>query len=141
MEQEEEVNQRERYGLPKEVDQDEGSKSTAAEPDVVLDVPKLKVEEIELKVQDAIAKISLSSNIINLTQINAGTQVKLKAVKMTVKGVEAEAQLKVRLQRVKDIVNRTMESVDRNPELIKGLKRPIGEGDEETARRPNSKKD
>lgn len=98
------------------------------EPDVVLDIPKLKVEEINLKVDDVKAKLSLSAHLAQFVYIEAGAEVHIETVELEMKGVEAEAQLKVRLEKVQAILKRTMETIDRNPELLKSLRKPVGEG-------------
>jgi pyruvate/2-oxoglutarate dehydrogenase complex dihydrolipoamide acyltransferase (E2) component len=53
--------------------------------------------------------------------------VHLSRVKLDIKGVEAELVLKARLEHVAAIVDRLMTSLDRNPELVKGLSRAVSD--------------
>jgi pyruvate/2-oxoglutarate dehydrogenase complex dihydrolipoamide acyltransferase (E2) component len=92
-----------------------------ADPDVLLDVPKIHVEELSLEVDDLKARVALQTRLSDLLDIEVGLDVSLSAVKLETKGVEAEAQLKARLENVQAMVERTLSSVDANPGLIKDL--------------------
>ena len=70
------------------------------EPDVLLDVPKLNVEEISLEVDDLHAQIALEARLADLVQLRVGADVEIARVALEIKGVEAPAQLKVRLDNV-----------------------------------------
>src|SRR4028119_347051 len=65
--------------------------------DVLLDVPSLNVEEIDLEVEDLRARVSFQAELADLVKINVGLDVELGKVKLQIKGVEARAQLKARL--------------------------------------------
>src|SRR5215212_363776 len=79
---------------------------TYGDPDVVLDVPTLNVEEIDLEVAD-------------LLQINVGLKAELGEVKLTVKGVEAQAQLKARLDNVRAIFSEVLASLEHSPQFFR----------------------
>jgi hypothetical protein len=96
-------------------------------PDVVLDVPELRVESIHFELDDLDAHIALKARVLNLVKLNVGLDVHLSRVKLDVKGVEAEVVLKARLDHVTAIVDRLMTSLDRNPELVKGLSRAVSD--------------
>ena len=68
------------------------------QPDVVLDVPNLSVEQLTLEVQGLEAHISLDARLANLLRLNAGADVTLESVKLDIKGVQASAALVVRLE-------------------------------------------
>jgi len=106
------------------------------EPDVLLDVPEVEVEEITLEVENLRAGVSLSARVGNLVVLGVGAEADLGHVNLTLKGVRAQAQLTVRLQRVYEILERTLTSIDRNPELLAGLLQPAGEA-AEVAGRPS----
>lgn len=89
--------------------------------DVLLDVPNLKVDEIKLDVKDLEARVALSASLANLVKIEVGAQVGIASVDLDIKGVEAQALLKVRLKRVYEIIARALETVDSNPNLLKDL--------------------
>lgn len=92
--------------------------SDSAEPDVLLDAPMVKVEEFSLEVGDLRARASLSARVGNLVTLDVGAEAVLGNPKLTMKGVEAQAQLKVRLQKVYAILERTLSTIDRNPEIL-----------------------
>lgn len=87
-------------------------------PDVHLKVPELSVGRIELDVDKLRADINLKADIARLVQINAGVQVSIDKVNITIADVEAELELVVRLGNLVEIVNRTLASLDLNPALI-----------------------
>jgi e3 binding domain len=99
----------------------------AGPPDVLLDVPELKVDLIHFELDDLDAHIALKAKVLNLVKLNVGVDVHLSRVKLDIKGVEAEVVLKARLDHVTAIVDRLMTSLDRNPELVKGLSRAVSE--------------
>jgi hypothetical protein len=99
----------------------------AGPPDVLLDVPELKVDSIHFELDDLDAHVALKANVLNLVKLNVGVSVHLTKVKLDVKGVEAQVVLKARLDHVTAIVDRLMTSLDRNPELVKGLSRAVSE--------------
>ncbi|HEY0101806.1 MAG TPA: hypothetical protein VGB76_22965, partial [Pyrinomonadaceae bacterium] len=74
--------------------------AASGDPDVLLDVPNLSVEEITLEVENLRAKVSLDARLANLLQLSAGADAGIDKVKLTIKGVRAELLLKVRLDNV-----------------------------------------
>jgi hypothetical protein len=96
-------------------------------PDVLLDVPELRVDSIHFELDDLDAHVALKANVLNLVKLTVGVDVHLSRVKLDIKGVEAELVLKARLDHVSAIVDRLMTSLDRNPELVKGLSRAVSE--------------
>jgi hypothetical protein len=106
----------------------------SAEPDVVLDVPQLSVEEIILEVEDLRAHVSVEANVLNLLRLSVGADVQLGRVHLDIKGVEAQALLKVRLDRVAEIINRVLSTIDRNPEIVTSIISPAGAAASEPTR-------
>ncbi len=98
-------------------------RSAADEPDVLLDVPQLKVDEIGLEVEDLQARVSLDAGVGDLVRLSVGADVHLGRVKLDIKGVEAQALLKVRLEKVLAILDRALATVDGNPEVLRSLAR------------------
>ncbi|KAH7174010.1 uncharacterized protein B0J16DRAFT_351224 [Fusarium flagelliforme] len=92
--------------------------SSLGPPDVHLKVPELSVGRIELDVDNLHADINLNADIAKLVQLNAGIQVGIEKVNITIVDVEAELELVVRLGHLVEIVNRTLSSLDLNPALI-----------------------
>jgi hypothetical protein len=93
----------------------------AGEPDVLLDVPQLKVDEIGLEVDNLHARIALEAKLGDLLQLYVGADVVVDRVALEIKGVDAQAQLKARLDNVFSILDRTLKTVDENPELLAQL--------------------
>ena len=91
------------------------------QPDVVLDVPNLSVEQLTLEVEGLEAHISLDARLANLLRLNAGADVTLESVKLDIKGVQASAALVVRLDNVRAIIERTLQTLDNNPQIITEL--------------------
>jgi hypothetical protein len=105
----------------------EEEQDRAGPPDVLLDVPELRVDSIHFELDDLSAHVALKARVLNLVKLNVGIDVHLSRVKLDIKGVEAELVLKARLEHVAAIVDRLMTSLDRNPELVKGLSRAVSD--------------
>ncbi|EGG48192.1 hypothetical protein SGM_1487 [Streptomyces griseoaurantiacus M045] len=103
-----------------------GDDIAGANPDVFLDVPTLKVDEIDLDVEDLRAHVSLRAEVLDLLRLNVGADVSLGRVHLGISGVEAQAQLTVRLHHVAQIIDRVLTTLDRNPELLHELARGVG---------------
>lgn len=96
------------------------------DPDVYLDVPKLAVDEIELKIDELKARVALNARVLDLVTLDVGVEADLKGVDLDIRGVEAEALLKVRLDNLAVIVDRVMGTIDRNPQILQGLTERLG---------------
>jgi hypothetical protein len=96
-------------------------------PDVLLDVPELRVDSIHFELDELDAHVALKARVLDLVKLNVGVDVHLSRAKLDIKGVEAELVLKARLEHVTAIVDRLMTSLDRNPELVKGLSRAVSQ--------------
>ncbi|KAF2491790.1 hypothetical protein BU16DRAFT_441038, partial [Lophium mytilinum] len=90
-------------------------------PDVLLNVPNLSVGRIELDVDNLQADINLNANVASIVSINAGVQLSITKVNLTITDISAELELIVRLGHLVDIVNRVFESLDLNPLLINAI--------------------
>lgn len=91
------------------------------DPDVLLDVPSLNVEEIDLEVEDLRARVSFQAELADLVKINVGLDVELGKVKLQIKGVEASAQLKARLDNVRAIFSEVLETLQDNPQFFRDV--------------------
>ena len=89
------------------------------DPDVVLDVPKLNVEEVQLEVEDLRVRVSFAAELADLVKINVGLDAELDGVNLAVKGVEAQAQLKARLDNVRAIFGSVLESLENSPQFFR----------------------
>jgi hypothetical protein len=100
-------------------------------PDVLLDVPVVKVDEIDIEVDDLRAQVAVMAEVRDLVEISVGADVSLGKVELKIEGVEAQALLKARLDNVSLILERVLTSLDRNPELLEGIGhavQEVGEG-------------
>ena len=62
---------------------------------------------------------------------NQHRQAELGRVQLTIKGVEAQARLKVRLDNVARIIDRVLTTVDNNPHIVERLIEQVGDAAEE----------
>jgi len=97
------------------------------EPDVLLDVTELRVDEISLEVEDLTARVSLQANVLDLLKLHVGVDATLGGVQLTIKGVEAKVLLKARLDNVARIIDRVLDTIDNNPAIVGQLTEPVGE--------------
>jgi hypothetical protein len=97
------------------------------QPDVLLDVPNLKVDEIHLEVDNLQARVSLVAQVLNLLTLQVGADVSLGKVVLDIKGVDAAAVLKVRLDNVAAIIDSVMTTIDNNPQILEDLTSGLGQ--------------
>ena len=95
------------------------------EPDVLLDVPVLKVEEIVLTVEGLRAHVAVLAELADLVKLSVGADVELDKVDLQIKGVEAQALLKVRLEQVRAILDKALTTIGENPEILQSLVRTV----------------
>src|SRR5688572_21719982 len=82
--------------------------AAAGNPDVLLEVPNLRVEQILLEVDNLRVHLDLDARVANLVSLKAGVDATIGRVKLEIRGVEAEAYLEVRLDNVARILDRTL---------------------------------
>lgn len=110
---------------------EDARKDPGVDPDVLIDIPVVKVDSIHFELDDLEAHVALQAKVLELVKLNVGVDISLGKVKLDIKGVEAQALLKVRLDHVTAIVDRVLTTVDRNPELVESIGRAVsnvGEG-------------
>jgi hypothetical protein len=95
-----------------------GTTSLTPNRDVILEIPELSVDSIGLTVADVRAHVALDANAMNLVQITAGVDIGIKKVQLGIVGVMAEAYLYIDLDNVAKIVNRVVQTLDRNPQIL-----------------------
>jgi hypothetical protein len=96
-------------------------------PDVVLNVPVVKVDRIHLEVEELNAHVALQADVLDLVHLSVGVALHLGKVRLELKGVEAQALLRVRLDNVAMIVDRVLTTLDRNPAVVRSLGRTVEE--------------
>lgn len=89
--------------------------------DVVLDIPNVCIQKIYLKVDSVTAHLALKAQVANLLRVNAGADVLIGNVDLTIQGVRAKALLLVDLDDVVQAVDQTLTFVDNHPEVVSQL--------------------
>jgi hypothetical protein len=93
----------------------------AGPPDVLLDVSELEVDRISLEVEDLRAHVSVQAELANLVRLSVGVDATLDRVKLEIEGVEA----KVRLKHIRAILEKALETIAENPEILRILSRSL----------------
>jgi hypothetical protein len=96
----------------------------ADDPDVALDVGRLHVGKVELKVDEVTARVALDARVLDLVQLSVGVDAELRGVDLDVEEVDAQALLKVRLDNLVAIVDRTAGLLERRS-LLRDLRRRV----------------
>jgi exonuclease VII small subunit len=94
-------------------------------PDVVLDVPELEVDKITLQVRHLRAHISILAELANLVDISVGVDARLEDVELEIEGVEAEVHLVARLENVRAILEKALDTIGEHPEIVRILARSV----------------
>lgn len=90
-------------------------------PDVLLDVPNLSVEQLTIEVNNLQVDLALNARLANLLHLSAGANARIDNVRIELRGVRAQATLIVRLDNVRAIIERTLQTLDNNPQLVTQL--------------------
>src|SRR5215216_1038134 len=99
----------------------ENDEGQANVPDVLLDVPVVKVDEINFELNDLRVRANLFAKVLDLVELAVGVDAYLGRVKLVITGVEVQALLKVRLDNVAAILDRVLTTIDRNPQIVERL--------------------
>lgn len=89
--------------------------------DVVLDIPQVHVDEIDLQLDELKARVALEAHVLDLLRLDVGVDAELRGVSLKISGVDAEAHLRVRLENLTVILDRVMNTIDSNPQILEGL--------------------
>jgi pyruvate/2-oxoglutarate dehydrogenase complex dihydrolipoamide acyltransferase (E2) component len=106
---------------------DATGRSAGEQPDVLLDVPNLEVDRITLEVESLRAHVSVLAELANLVNLSVGADVRLDQVKLEIEGVKAQALLKVRLEHVRAILEKALDTVGEHPEILEILAQTLSE--------------
>jgi pyruvate/2-oxoglutarate dehydrogenase complex dihydrolipoamide acyltransferase (E2) component len=96
----------------------ENLRSGDEDADVLLEVPVLNIEELDLEVEDLRAHVSVRAELADFVKINVGVDAYLDKVKLGIKGVEAQLLLKVKLERILGTIERALNAIEQNPGLL-----------------------
>ena len=104
--------------------------------DVILEVPELSVDSIGLTVENVRAKVALDANAMNLVRLTAGVDVGIKKVQLGIVGVYGEVYLYADLDNVARIVDRVVQTLDRNPQILTQVLQAVNTTVNSAVRRP-----
>jgi hypothetical protein len=107
--------------------ENDGGNSTGQEPDVLLDVSELEVDRISLEVENLRAHVSVLAELANLVSLSVGADARLDRVKLEIEGVRAKVLLKVRLENVRAILEKALDTVAEHPEILESLGQTLDE--------------
>ena len=95
--------------------------SSGDQPDVLLDVPNLSIEQLTIEVNNLQVELALQARLANLLHLSAGASARIDNVRIELRGVRAQATLIVRLDNVRAIIERTLQTLDNNPQIVTQL--------------------
>ncbi|MCC2653654.1 MAG: hypothetical protein K0Q60_3820 [Microvirga sp.] len=95
-------------------------------PDVLLDVSELEVERINLEVEALRAHVSILAELGGLLNLSVGVDARLNGVKLEIEGVRAKAILKARLEHVRAILEKALDTIAENPEILRIVSESLG---------------
>jgi DNA anti-recombination protein RmuC len=104
-----------------------GGVQDGQEPDVLLDVSELEVDRIRLEVENLRAHVSVLAELANLVSLSVGADARLDRVKLEIEGVRAKVLLKVRLENVRAILEKALDTVAEHPEILESLGQTLDE--------------
>ena len=104
-----------------------GGSTGQEEPDVLLDVSELEVDRIRLEVEDLRAHVSVLAELANLVRLSVGVDARLDRVELEIEGVRAKVLLKVRLEHVRAILEKALDTVAEVPEILERLNQTLDE--------------
>lgn len=98
------------------------------DPDVMLSVPNVGIDHIGLVVKNVHAHVDLHAKVLDLLELQIGADVGIEEVNLQIDNVRVQAMLKVRLEKVREIVGDVVGLLDRNPEILSNLTGGLGRG-------------
>jgi hypothetical protein len=115
-----------RFGRgPSNGEEPNGQEPDGQEPDVLLDVSELEVDKINLEVERLRAHVSILAELANLLSLSVGVDARLARVQLEIEGVEAKVLLKARLRHVRAILEKALDTIGENPEILRILARSL----------------
>ena len=92
-----------------------------------MDAPRVKVEEIDLEVDDLQAHVAVVAGVARALRLNVGVSARLGKTRLTIAGVQAQARIEARLDNVTAILARVLTSLDHNPRLLGSAGQALGD--------------
>lgn len=101
---------------------------TNSDPDVMLSVPNLGIDHIGLNVKNLYAHVNLDAKVLDLVKLHVGADVGIEEVDLQINNVRVQAMLKVKLEKVREIVGDVVGFLDNHPEILTNLTGGLGKG-------------
>jgi len=98
------------------------------DPDVLLSVPNLGIDHIGLNVKNIYAHIDLHAKVLDLVELHVGADVGIEEVDLQINNVRVQAMLKVKLEKVREIIGDVVGLLDNHPEILSNLTGGLGRG-------------
>jgi len=98
------------------------------DPDVMLAVPNIGVDHIGLVVKNLRAHVDLHAKVLDLVELHVGADVSIEEVNLQINNVRVQAMLKVKLEKVRDIIGDVVGLLDKHPEILSNLTGGLGRG-------------
>jgi hypothetical protein len=98
------------------------------DPDVLLSVPNLGIDRITLKVKNLDAHVELHAKVLDLLELHVGADVGIEEVNLEIDNVRVQAILKVKLEKVVELVDGVVQLLDNHPEIVTNLTAGLGRG-------------
>ena len=89
--------------------------------DVLFDIPALDAEEVDLKSEEVRVRVSFAADLGEMVKINVGLEAEAKELDLQIKGLQSQAQLKARLDNVREIFSEVLTALENNPDLARDL--------------------
>jgi hypothetical protein len=99
--------------------------TTFGPPDVFLNA-SVHVGEIGITVENLTAKINVDAQVLNLLKFNAGVDLSIDRVRLSIREVDAQVQLQARLGNLVLMIDDVLDSIDLNP-ILAELGQSVGE--------------
>ena len=88
------------------------------EPDLLLDVPVLTAEELDLDVEGLKARVWVAAELGDLLKLSTGADVNLDKAKLTATDLDVQALVEVRLAEVRAILMKALTTIGEHPEVL-----------------------
>jgi e3 binding domain len=102
---------------------DQEGEPVGQDPDVLVDVPSLKAEQLTLDVENLRHRTSMQAELADMVKLNVGVETVLNGAKIDLKGVDAQALLKANLDNVRAILSEALDTIDKNPGILQDIAR------------------
>jgi pyruvate/2-oxoglutarate dehydrogenase complex dihydrolipoamide acyltransferase (E2) component len=97
--------------------------------DVLFDVPALDAEEVDLKSEQVRVRVSFAADLGEIVKINVGLEAEAEGLDLQIKGLQSQAQLKARLDNVREIFSEVLTALENTPGMARDL---MGKTDQAT---------